>query len=184
MRAEIVRLLLVSLVAVLPIGGCTGTTAPQKWLPTAETAPTDAYGAWAHLSLISSQRTIDGELIAVANETVCVMIDTLVAIPRTDIWDIKLTRFEQEHGGLAMWTVTGTLGTLSHGFFLLGTLPAWAISGSITTGNASREPIVHPRSEHGVPISVYQLRPLAMYARFPQGLPRTMDRSKLRPRLR
>lgn len=184
MRAEIVRLLLFSLVAGFLISGCTGTTAPQKWLPTAETAATDAYGAWAHLSLISSQRTIDGELIAVANESVYVMIESLVVFPRTDIWDIKLTRFEQEHGGLAMWTVTGTLGTISHGFFLLGTMPLWIISGSISTGNASREPIVHPRSEDGIPISVYQLRPLAMYARFPQGLTRSIDRSKLCPRVR
>jgi hypothetical protein len=134
--------------------------------------------------MIGSRKTVEGELVAVAAESLYVLTDTLIVVPRFAVWQIKLTRFGQEHASMAGWTLLGTIGTISHGFFLIGSMPLWIIGGSLATGQASKEPIVRPHAAEGKSVSMYELTALAAYARFPQGLPRNLDRSTLRPRRR
>jgi hypothetical protein len=76
-------------------------------------------------------------------------------------------------GGLVL---LGTLSTISNGAFLLFTAPMWIIGGSIATGARSFEPIVdYPKRDWGH---------LAPFARYPQGMPRGIDRKqiKMKPR--
>lgn len=70
-------------------------------------------------------------------------------------------------GKMAVWMFTGMLSTITLGFWLLYTIPVWAITGGIATGSTSREPVV---SYPGYPLSSFRL-----YARFPQGLPPGID---------
>jgi hypothetical protein len=69
-----------------------------------------------------------------------------------------LTAYDSQYGALRLWTILGTVSTVSHGFVLVLTAPIWAIAGSTATASASKA----PRVESTDPAL------LRVYARFPQ----------------
>lgn len=174
MSATSPRWAVVSSVCVLAfVSGCFRTTAPRGWLPTAVEAQRDAYGGWIQVDFNTGVRrnTVHGELIAATSDSVHVLTsDSLVAVPTASVIAGTLTAFDAQHGALRLWTVLGAVSTLSHGFALVLTAPAWAIAGSVATASASKT----PRVESTDPLL------LRMYARFPQGLPPGLDARTLR----
>jgi hypothetical protein len=173
----------VSIVAATALSsGCAGIGEPSGWLPTALEAQTEAYGAWIEVrygSESGKRERVRGEFIAVGEDTVFVLVGDdeshqLVTIPRDVIERARLSTFDPGHGGIAGWTVAGTLSTISHGFGLILTAPLWMITGSISSGAQART-----RTER-FPNAPWEY--LKRFARFPQGLPSAVDRTALLPK--
>ncbi|HMG24646.1 MAG TPA: hypothetical protein VK607_25090 [Kofleriaceae bacterium] len=123
----------------------------------------DGHGGWIVVTRRSGAETA-GELIAVDPDAIRVLTPAaLVAIERPAIVRARLWAWDAEHGGYALWGTAGTLSTVSHGFFLILSAPVWVLTTTITSSVESRASIVdYP--DHG-------WDKLAVWARFPQGMP-------------
>jgi hypothetical protein len=166
-----------SLGAAVTCAGCVGNSAPKGWLPRPVEAHTAAYGGWIELAYQESGRksSMDGELIAVSADSVWVLNDTQgLVIPTAAVTAGKLTAYEAQTGSLTLWTVGGTLATISNGALLLLTAPMWIIGGSFATGNESRA-----AQRKTPPLSWVELTP---FARFPQGMPDGIELNALQPK--
>ncbi len=167
---------LLCLLASVLVLGCARNTAPSGWLSPAAEASHEAYGGWAMVRDSAGTQT-DGELIAVNRDSVYVLTTGgLVVIPVRRVAKLNVTGYNSAAGTLALWGLAGTLGTISHGWLLLFSSPAWIITSSIAAAAHSREPReIYPDVE---------LNKLRIYARFPQGIPAVTDRRQLRPKAR
>jgi hypothetical protein len=154
--------------------GCARNSAPEGWLPKPAEAQAGAYGGWIELSYDqATEQRADGELIAVSADSVWVLSqDQALVIPTTAVKAGKLTAYAAQKGSLTLWTVVGTLSTISNGGFLLFTAPMWIIGGSLAVGGESRAP------ERKSPSLAWG--ELAPFARFPQGMPEGIDLSTLK----
>lgn len=157
--------------------GCASTTAPSKWLSPPQETQRLAYGGWISINY-QNDRTpseVHGELIAVHPDSVLVLtVNHLFAIPLNKITKAKLTAFDANTGPLALWSVVGTLSTLSHGVGLIISAPVWIITGTAATSAQSYIPqLSFPKK------SWTEFRP---FARFPNGLPPGLERQTLRPK--
>lgn len=179
MRVKNIALVSVCALVAGFLFGCASTRAPSGWLPSADKAQRDAYGAWVFVEyeVGSSEKQTQGEFIAVGPDTLFVLdAEALVAVPLQHIHHAQLSTYDSNYGGLALWTIVGSLTTPSHGYFLLLSLPLWVLTGSISTSAQSWLTI-----EKFPAMSWDKLR---KYARFPQGLPKRLDRSTLKVKLR
>jgi hypothetical protein len=93
----------------------------------------------------------------------------LLAVSNHDVIRAQAEAYDAGLGTVAAWSTLGTISTLSHGYYLIFTLPLWIVSGSASGAVLSREPIVSYPDE--------SLASFAVLARFPQGLPPGLDRA-------
>ncbi len=135
----------------------------------------DGARGWLRASALNkcvSARAIEGELIAVQDDTVFVMTPSILfPIARQEIIGARLFTFDAQLQLIGIWTMLGALSTLSHGYFLVLSFPSWILIG---TASAS--------AESNAPIEKYPEKSwneLRVYARFPQGLPRGIDRTSI-----
>jgi hypothetical protein len=147
---------------------CATTSVPGDWLSKPDFVASDAYGGWIEIK--SLENHIQGELIAIDEDTVFVANSTLQTIASKDILSARLVIYDaQSMGG---WVLLGTLSTISHGLLLIFTTPMWLIGGTIAVVSRSYDPIID-----------YPQRPLVdfkAFARYPQGLPPNLDRNVIR----
>jgi hypothetical protein len=155
---------------------CAHNTAPTGWLPKPAAAQTAAYGGWIELTHHDTEeRRTDGELIAVSAESLWVLSGNQgLVIPTAEVKSGKLTAYAAQHGPLTLWTIVGTLSTISNGAFLIFTAPMWIIGGSLAVAGESRAPQRNSPSLAWVE--------LAPFARFPQGLPPGVELTALLPK--
>jgi hypothetical protein len=175
MRADSVRLAL-ACCTVWGVSGCARNPAPAGWLPTADGAQYTPFGSWIALEYKAAgdaSLPAGGELIAVGRDSVFVVAPagTVTAIPKAAVQRATVAAFDAQWGRLAVWTLVGSLSTLSHGVGLLISLPVWVIGGSLATASASRAPLHDDEPWQDV----------QKFARFSQGLPPGLDRATLRP---
>jgi hypothetical protein len=121
--------------------------------------------------------TLDGECegeLLTADASLVRVLDG-DAVTRTFSWPrIRSVRVEvvpRQEGvtaGMTILTMLGTLSTVSHGYFLVFTAPAWLAAGIPSTIMTNR-PLRGEATESGA-LELYQ------FARFPQGLPATWVR--------
>jgi len=159
----------------LLLAACAGTIAPNRWLEIPSVTQHEAYGAWARLETGTADMThTEGELIAVTTDSIFILdtLGFLSGFSAQDLRRVHLQSFDSRHGLVAFWTALGTLSTVSHGVVLIISAPVWIISGSIASGAQSKT-----AHEYAVPS---EWLALAKYARFPQGLPPGIDRSRLK----
>jgi hypothetical protein len=162
----------VLIIAAIACTACAGKTTPKGWLPTPKEAQETAYGGWIELRYLekSEARGAAGELIAVSTDSVWVLTNEQgLVIPTASVRQGKLTGYAAQ--SLRGWTLAGTLSSVSNGAFLIFTMPAWLIGGSLANGSESRA------AERKSP--PLQWAELAAFARFPQGLPQGLEISGL-----
>jgi hypothetical protein len=158
---------------LLLCGACFYTTAPEGWLSTPAVAQREAYGGWIAVETAPepSKRTVEGELIAITPDTLHVLTaDSLVSLAIGEVASATLTTYDARSGRIQTWSIVGAVSTLSHGVWLVLSLPTWILVGTTATASASKEPRVQS-------LDAALLRP---HARFPQGLPPGLDRRALR----
>jgi hypothetical protein len=115
---------------------------------------------------------IEGELIAAAGDSIYVLTraSVLESVPVANIARGTLTSYDASTGRLRPGRLIGTLTTLSPGFVLVLSAPAWIATGTAPAVSASRGPRVESKDA----------AVLSPYARFPQGLPAGLDVAGLR----
>jgi hypothetical protein len=142
----------------------------------------DPYGGWIKIDLEreSERSVVQGELIAVDEVSVYVLPlegdGRVVRVSRSEVRDARVETHASGAGGLAAWTIIGTVSTASHGGFLLLTAPLWLISGTASAAVQSGKPM------HDFPEETW--RRLAAFARFPQGPPAGLGQMHLSPKAR
>jgi hypothetical protein len=152
--------------AVSLAAGCASTKAPYGRVPHALDTGRDARGGWvvAVLGQAGAWREIRGELIAVERDSVFVLTASgFESFPAVETRRAQVAGYQSGWPWLAGWTVLGTLSTISHGWFLVATVPLWVIVGTVSAAVASGAGI------HRYPEMSWS--DLALYARFPEGLP-------------
>ncbi len=165
------------------MAGCASTEAPEHWLSPAENAPQDPYGAWMTVEFPRSapRKSLSGEFLAVDRDSVYLLVDAMAAtdpvvgIDLAKIWRASLAHFDPQTEKAGGWVVAGSISTLSHGWFLIASLPVWIIAGSTMAGSLSHSPLENSRDR--------TWDELAKYARFPQGPPPHIHELGLRPKM-
>ncbi len=169
--------LLASVLLAVTSAGCASNPAPDGWLPAASEVSTEPYGAWIVLQIVSadSGRTVSGELIAAHSDSVFILSSgNLEAHSAGEIVDARVAWYESGSSSLVLWTVAGSLASMSHGAYGIISLPLWIIFGTIATSSQAGSPLVDYQPAMSLP------RTLSPYSRFPQGLPPNLNRSQLR----
>lgn len=168
------RSVLAGLAAIAVAGACgcaSAPSAPGGWLPSPEHAQRDPRGGWIEVEFVGAdaQRYIvEGELLAVDARRLYVAGANLVeSVALDSVATAKLSYFSTDPGAVAGATVGGTLATLSHGWFLIFSAPAWIAVGTGATVNRSHDGRIRSKNA--------DWDEFRSYARFPQGLPATFD---------
>lgn len=166
------------LLLIAALCGCVTNPDPRE--PTVQKMEREGLGGYIVITTREGA-VVQGELISVETSVIRVLRltggrDALTWVAVTDVRSAELYHYEAE-GGLGAWGLLGTLSTISHGFFLVLSAPAWIVSGSIAAGMESRH-VINEYPEDDWPV-------FAMWARFPQGMPPGLDaEALLRPRAR
>jgi len=158
-----IRELVIALVAATT--ACASNPDPRA--RTIEAVQRDGHGGWIEITT-GTDRPIAGELISVELEGLRVLAVTpqpgLVFISKARIHAATLWAWGTEHGAIAAWGTIGALSTISHGFLLIVSFPIWLITSTVTASFESRA------SQLEYPDDGWDK--FAIWARFPQGLPR------------
>jgi len=171
-------------ILLLFLPGCYTVDLPRQ-LPEANQAAELTTGAW----LVVYQKTsakkapkFEGELISVETDSVFFFSgEELKGIQKDSVATAKLFITEPaiRPGTAGAWMFFGTLSTVSHGWLLIVSLPVWLIAGSISAGAVyiadDRGDLLYPEDPWSE---------LGKFARFPQGLPHGLDRSRLEVRVK
>lgn len=171
-----------ALAVALVVSACATTTAPPRFLPDPEIAGRNVHGGWIEIQAVDSsgrERELGGELLAVSPDSIWLTTrpDSLAApnagyvIARGAIRTAKLTWWSANPANIGALTLLGVLSTVTNGFVLILTAPAWIATGTIAGARYTYEPrtSLGPPA-HGGP----ELRSLT---RFPVGMPSGLDRS-------
>jgi hypothetical protein len=166
------------------LAACATTSAPPHFLPEPEVAGREVHGGWLEVTVANpagGELRLDGELLAITADSVWLTSrpDSLAAansgyvIARGAVRSAKLTWWSKEPGtgNLGLLTIAGTLSTISNGFILILTAPAWVLTGTI----ASATYTFAPRT--GLEPANPDAPDLRSLSRFPAGVPTGLDRS-------
>lgn len=152
-----------SVVVIVALAGCWASN-PDPRQRTLQVMQTTGDGAWAEV-ILTTGAAVDGELIAVDGDVIRILpldATNVISIAKHDIQSGRLYRYEAE-GGFGAWGAVGGLSTLSHGFWLVFSLPLWAVWTGATSASESGHVILEFR--RGI------WPEAAKWARFPQGMP-------------
>jgi hypothetical protein len=166
----------VAAVALGLTAACSSLPAPRDWVPDADQAPKDPRGSWANVRHIQNNNrvTTSGELISVSQDSVFIALpkSRLAPFAWKDINRLQVVYFDPHEGLCYGIGAAGAVSTLSHGYILVMSLPAWMIIGATTgAGRVGEAMLTYPSETE-------DWRDLRAYARFPQGLSR-VERSAL-----
>ena len=169
---------LVAAVALLILAGCGHTGAPDFWLPSDARSRVDGYGGWTSVKFGVTPKRPDvfGELIAVANDRLYILTDGgVIEAEKTQISSAVVDGYEQDLKPVARaWTIGG-FASIGAGFWGIYVMqPLWALAGRTAMKEASSYAQVwYPRQNW---------EEMKKYARFPAGLPATVDLRTLLPK--
>ena len=158
---------------------CAGHKAPPGFLPNKVEAQRQAFGGWVDLMLVGEQEdgNVAGELIAATADSLWVMSGSMVvAVPVTAVASGQLAGYDSESGQVAGATALGAISTIANGAFLVFTAPMWLIGGGMAANSQGKVGLED--------LPPMQWAELGKFARFPQGIPDSMDLGELRPRTR
>jgi hypothetical protein len=157
---------------LIAFAACATNPAPKGVLPRDDSVGRNGHGGWILVER-NSGSAVQGELLAASDDSIWTLTATGVhAVSRDAIQRAELGLFAAEMSGLATWMALGTLGTIGNGYFLIFTAPMWLIGGGFSLARVSRQPLYEWRKNE-------PLSSLAQFARFPAGIPETVDRTTL-----
>lgn len=166
----------------LLITGCATTYAPDNWLPDTDDVPQNTHGGWIALvtqEAISQSDEVwmqySGEFIALDEDNVYLLYDSLYIIPKNIITESVVDIDQKNTGMYALWVILGSLSTISNGYYLTITFPLWLIAGIPT---ASGESFRDMHAEE-YPDEIYWGN-INKFSRFPQGVD-SINLSDLQP---
>lgn len=169
------------LLLIMTAGGCASTGAPDGWLPVANEAPQDPYGAWVTVEYVKthSEQFLVGEFLAVDADSLYVLNpylsgDPVVGVSHDLINKARVASFDPETGQASGWVMAGTFSTLSHGLGAAITAPLWIMMGSAMVGGHSRSALDDFPDQDWAE--------LRKFARFPQGPPPEIHQLGLVPK--
>lgn len=166
----------------LVIIGCATTYAPDNWLPDTDDVPQNAHGGW--IAVVTQEATsqsdevwleYSGEFIALDENNVYVLYDSLYVIAKNKIVNSVVDLDQKNTGMYALWVILGSLSTISNGYYLTITFPLWLIAGIPT---ASGESFRDMHAEE-YPDEIYWGN-INKFSRFPQGV-ESINLSDLQP---
>lgn len=165
------------------LAACATTNAPPNFLPEPEIAGRAVHGGWLEVRVANpsgKELRLAGELLAITADSVWLATrpESLAAansgyvIARRAVTSAKLTWWSAENGtgNLGVDALVGTLSTISNGFILFLTAPAWILTGTIASATYTFAPRtgLEPSSPDGPDIR--------SLSRFPAGIPAGLDR--------
>lgn len=170
----------VRLVSLLLVAACATNPAPEGFLPSPGEAGRDVYGGWIEVtrSVAGHEDEVAGELIAASADTAWILPDTgrgAIVVATAAVTHGRLARYTSSAGAVAGFAALGTASTLSNGYILIFTAPAWIITGLVASAHESRAPLKD--------MPPVRWADLAAFARFPAGLPPGIDLAEIRPKL-
>lgn len=169
---KVIKSLLLLVVSVFLVLSCAATHAQRNWLEQPATLQTDAFGVWITVKTLDNQE-VAGELIAVSNDSVFIAGETLSVIAKAKVKSARLVAFNSNAGSIAVLSFLSTLATpFVNGYFFIFTAPMWLIGGTVTSIIRSHDPIMEYPD--------HKWEELALFARYPQGLPLGITRSKIK----
>ncbi len=195
MRADRAAWCVLAVAGIASLPGCTASTAPPLWLPDAVQARDEAWGGWVELTTGKgvAADTVSGELLAVSEDSVYTLRDTLVlATALAAVTRGRLEYYDPRSGQLDKATLVGTISTITHGIGLIVSAPLWILVGSTSTalvsgdGKYELDP-AQPRDRAVAKPGATRerhasWRDLSLYARYPSGWPVGLDRASLHER--
>lgn len=158
---------------------CAGHSAPPGFLPNKVEAQRQAFGGWVDLVFVGEPEdgNIAGELIAASADSLWVMSRSMVVVvPVEAVASGQLAGYDSESGQVGGATALGVISTIANGAFLVFTAPMWLIGGSIAANSQGKVGLED--------LPPMQWAELGRFARFPQGVPDSLDLAELRPRTR
>lgn len=159
------------------LGACATNSAPTGFLPPPREAGSAGYGGWIEVTYRSEGqgRRVAGELIAVDGDSIWVLGPAeRLAVGAGSVLEARVTGYASGAGDVMGYTLLGVLSTASNGLLSIFTAPLWLIVGSAAAEAQSRVPLA------SVPPMTWSQ--LALFARFPQGLPSGIGLADLRPK--
>jgi hypothetical protein len=178
------KIIIISYLSLFFIG-CARTYAPGDWLPETEEISQQAFGGW--MTIIIYPDTVNpeekwfqygGEFISSDETNVYLLYDTVYIISKENIFSATLELDQKNSVEYGLWTLGGTIGTISNGFYLIFTAPFWLLTGIPATVSESGRDIYEAKN----PDSDYWNN-IQKFARFPQGLPEKFDLKNLKPKI-
>ncbi len=146
-------------------------TAP-KYLPTSDKIDGNEYGSYIQITA-PNFRSINGELIAIDTKEIVVLTEKeqkCVTVPLNEVHRFSLHYAKGKNYG---WTIpVGMLVSCAHGAYAIFTLPINLIVTISVTSSGANDFKFNERT-----MTYDKLR---MYARFPQGIPATIDISSIK----
>jgi hypothetical protein len=169
-------------VLAVAVVGCGTNPLPANRTVSQEGAITSGRGAYA-VAVMSNHAVLSGELIASEGRRGVLILgddDKLRWAAPDALFELRLGVHDNNKGGFIGWTVLGALSTISHGFWLVFSAPAWILIGSVATSHESHRGILDcpPRQETAHP-DVACLDVAGRFARFPQGPPPGVGEAQL-----
>ena len=172
MRVRANNLIIVAALCLLPCG-CATTSAPKDWLSTPQQMQWNVHGGWLELYTMTPETRIAGELLAVSPDSVAVLTgDGFVMIALQNVSRAKLTAYHFDHAPHWYWTLGGFASCATHGYWAVFTGPLWLLTGSVVSVASSYAPQEYMSASRG-------WEDASLWARFPAGLPETLNRSGL-----
>jgi hypothetical protein len=136
---------------------------PDPREPTPESMQTTGKGAWIVVERRDAT-VIQGELLAIDHGVIYVKEAARqeTSVPLYNVQHAEVFKYESDWG-FGLWGALGTVSTISHGAWLIFSVPLWIISASI----AARTESSHVRLQ----IPEDDIDEIVKWARFPQGMP-------------
>lgn len=157
------------------IGGCVPTPVPSTWpLGSAKDAVIETYGSWIRLG--SPGRETSGELIAVELPKIWVLTDQgrITVVSAAEVSQADLIVYGNKAGLVGSLSALGTISTASHGYYAALSAPIWILAGIAASSFESGDGwLKFPGTDWNE---------FKKFARYPQGLPKDLDLSLLKPK--